>query len=661
MKRTISVLLAILLMMSVVFCSVTAVSAENKGPAISVQPQDVSVNYPDSAEFTVVPENPAAVASYQWYYVDQMGQVFKLDGSSAKTATLVCPSTHKDYDGQYFYCELADSSGNVTTSDPAYVEIKNYSENKKMLYVGDYTVERGKTLDLSTTTLGSGTVSYAEDGKSMTLNNVQFDSTNMIFDHIVSASLCFTIDDSNTEIERFDVNLVGDNCIKNTFYQEARNESGISLDLFFTGVPKSGKAPDVHIGGSGKLNIIGGTIELRTNGDLYLEAPISFNAYGEYFSDAVNGKKVTVGENVPLDFDVNGTLIYAKNSIDINKGAVIKAKTSAPYVMGEYTHKNGFLCTNDINITNAKVDIELTADPNRFIPNGTAVESFLGMNNNGAVNITDNSEVKIKESCIKGREPYFSHGGGISCGELNVSDSVLDINVNSDDIFDSYGINASDNITVTDSTLNCFEHTSGRVFGIAANGDFIVKDSTVVSDCNSADEKAYGIMYKTTNIDLNLDGNKVDATVNDGFAMGANIGKGREIKGFDKDYEVVATTLGENTIFETPLDAVINQASMEQSTPGSYIYLETPYSPDNTEKTPNHIVIKSNIVEPTTEETTEEPSEIPTEKETAKPASPSDAPTTGDNTNFGLWIVLLAVSTVALLSVTVRRKKTQDK
>lgn len=271
--------------------------------------------------------------------------------------------------------------------------------------------------------------------------------------------------------------------------------------------------------------------------------------------------------------------------------------------------------------------------------------------------LIENSEVTIKETCGESYTPVFFHGGGIQCGDLIVNNSTLNVDVDSEDIGECIGINVTNNATVTDSTVKCSANTSGRVFGLAVSGNLSVKGSTIIADCSSADEQAFGIMYKKADFDLNQAGNKIDATVEDGFAMGANIGRGTEFKGFDKDYKVTSTTFGKNTVFETPLNAVLNRASMQQSVAGNYIYLETPYSPDDTENTPTHIVIKSNIA---TDPEGDQPSEKGKDAEKKNP-SDSGTPKTGDNSNVELWSILLGASAIAFLAVVIRRKKTQAK
>ncbi|MBQ0111368.1 MAG: LPXTG cell wall anchor domain-containing protein, partial [Oscillospiraceae bacterium] len=561
------------------------------------QPKDVLVGLLDGTTFTVEPQNPADVASYQWYFVDSVGREFELEGTSAHTNTLIFPAVYRSCDGCYVYCMLSDASGNTTQSEFAYMDLTNPQAAIPALYVGNYAVKRGQTLDLSTTELGSGKISFPADGQSVSLDNVNYDNSEVILDYTISDSIGIMLNENNTDITDFTLNCIGSNTVKNVFYQDSTNGSGITLDFYFFGKGSYGEAPAVNIKGNGNLNVVGGTIQLRTNGDLNIGVPITFKANGDYFCDALNGYNVTVQENIPLKFDVNGTLIYAVNNINIKKGANIDAKTSAPFVLNDYTNKNGFLCTNNVTVDNATVKMQLTADPNRFIPFESGIYNFLGINCKGDLKL-NNANVQITETAGEGAAEYFYGGGGVSCNALNVTSSILTVNLNSKAIIDTYGIKTKEGINITNSMVNCYNHTSGRVFGIAATGDLTVKDSYLTSDSASADDEAYALMYKTANIDLHKYGQKVEAITQNGFAMGANLGNGADQLGFDEEYEITATTLGEHTVFATPADAAINRASMKMSTGKKFIYLETPYSLADKTAAAQHVLITSDQKSP---------------------------------------------------------------
>ena len=92
-RKTASWLLLTALLLT---CAGFGLSAETVyaegGPVITKQPENVEVAYPDGASFHVEVADPDSVASYQWRLTDGYN-LFVLEGTSAKTDTLVIPAT----------------------------------------------------------------------------------------------------------------------------------------------------------------------------------------------------------------------------------------------------------------------------------------------------------------------------------------------------------------------------------------------------------------------------------------------------------------------------------------------------------------------------------------------------------------------------------------
>ncbi len=655
MKKSFVSLLTIFLLL---FVLALGASAEEGGPAIRTQPASVTVHWPDGAVFTVEPENPEEVASYQWYYVDSVGNEFELDGVSAKTATLICPTMTRYYDETYFYCVLTGENGMTTASDPACITVENYMEQQKVLYISNYHILAGESLDLSETELGSGVISYASDGASVTFDHVALDNTEVIMDHLIPDAIGVGIDDYNTDAERFDLILIGENSLKNVYYQESSNGSGITLNLAFLG----DNTPPVYITGDGSLAITGGTYALMTTGPLVLDAKMDFFRNGDYFNDAIHAGDVVVEENAELTFDVNGTVIFSENDIVIKNGASIDAKTSIPHVGGENTHKYGFLCGGNASIEGADVKMELTSDPERFLPWGLAIDNFLGMEVYGDLSIRD-SCVAITQTALPAESLYFRNGGGISCEALTIENSNVSVNVDSPEIASSNGIITGGDVTITDSTVTCLDHTAGRVFGLAASGSLTIKDSKVTSDAASTDGEAFGMMFMQADIDLSSEEQEVSARVNNGYAFGAKIGEGEEILTFDPAYQPAALTLGEATIITEPGDAVLNQASMQTYAEEEYyIYLETPYSLRDTSEAAKTVVISYEAAaepeDPDTEETTEPTSEPTSEPETdPKDDDGPKSPATGRRSLASVMLLAALSLGIAVTAEQMKKRK----
>ena len=175
------ILIICIVMMLVLILS--SCGSDSEGLEITSQPQDAEVSYPDGASFSVKVSKPRAVESYQWILIDQAGNVFELEGVTAKTSKLVVPSTQRMGEDMQFYCVITAKDGTVLESERAVLSKNNGEIDKPVFFVGEYAVEPGETLDLSKVKidrkhkLGSGTVMFDSNGKDITISNVDFDNT----------------------------------------------------------------------------------------------------------------------------------------------------------------------------------------------------------------------------------------------------------------------------------------------------------------------------------------------------------------------------------------------------------------------------------------------------------------------------------------------------
>ena len=178
MRKNILIIALVLLLVVIL----GACSAGSKELTITQQPQDAYVNYPEGATFSVKVSSPRSVESYQWVYEDKVGKLFVLEGLTAKTETLVFPSSVQYGGPSKVWCEITAKDGTVMRSESAVFANLNDEEDKPVFYVGEYPVEPGQTLDLSKVKidkkhkLGKGTVSFDANGKDITISNVEFDN-----------------------------------------------------------------------------------------------------------------------------------------------------------------------------------------------------------------------------------------------------------------------------------------------------------------------------------------------------------------------------------------------------------------------------------------------------------------------------------------------------
>ncbi|MBO7698802.1 MAG: hypothetical protein J6S38_07215, partial [Erysipelotrichaceae bacterium] len=180
------------------------------------QPEDVKVNYPEGASFSVKVNNPEDVQSYQWLASDG-ASMFVLTGESAYTDTLIIPSTMQDDPVMFYQCKIIDTDGVETYSETAVLEVMNPEESKTVLYVGDYALVPGEKLDLEDTTLGTGTIEFDKDGVNITLTHLVLDNKAMTYDLALSPALCLYLVRRDSEDLEYYFHLVGDCRLTNNF------------------------------------------------------------------------------------------------------------------------------------------------------------------------------------------------------------------------------------------------------------------------------------------------------------------------------------------------------------------------------------------------------------------------------------------------------------
>jgi hypothetical protein len=75
-----------------------------------------------------------------------------LEGIGATTDTLRVPSTHRLTDCGFF-CIVTDSNGNQTKSDQVTLTVENAGQYKPVLFIGEFALEPGDSINLAETHL----------------------------------------------------------------------------------------------------------------------------------------------------------------------------------------------------------------------------------------------------------------------------------------------------------------------------------------------------------------------------------------------------------------------------------------------------------------------------------------------------------------------------
>ena len=582
MKKNVSRMLG-LAALSLCFAFPAAAMAD--GDIITTQPQDVSVNYPEGCEFTVEVADEAQVESYQWYLEDSSHSVFLLDGYSAATNKLEMPSTQSYMTGESVYCEITTKDGEVYTSDPAEITILNNDEDVMALYIGNYVIEPGEDFDCSILGEGcEGKISLSEDGSLLTMDNVIIDNDTPIYDSTISAATLMFYAGRGNENETVTVQLIGENVLTNSFYQEESNGSGITMDFWWY---ESDVIADVAFEegeGGGSLAISGGTYSLRNQAGIYIDAPICIYSYelGRYNTGIYAGA-LELAENTTLELNVSGAGLIVDSLIQ-NDGSVINIESYAPYVptLMEELYIVEVYNNGEFVMDNAELNIKFTADPDMFVPYKQYLAAATGiLLCNGTKTDINNSSINIEMSAEEGSYEYC--GGLVGIGgdggedEASVSGSSITIDVDGAYVYSAMGVHTGGDLSISDGSYVSIDVTAaGESYGLAPEGMLCISNSNVYAYAESTTgENENGILSAGIEIALDDDIYTVEAGTKNGTAVASLVDYGEDNEEYTPGYEAKTITLGTRVIVKSPEAYEINLTSLY--TGMNYMHLETVY------------------------------------------------------------------------------------
>lgn len=556
------------------FCSVLALvvglllvplkaHADPSALTITQQPEDVEVTYPDGTSFHVEVSDPDQVESYQWILSDGYSD-FILDGVSATTDTLVIPSTQQDDPNPTFRCVITDKDGNTIESEPAVMRIANHEENKTVLYVGDYAVEPGETLDLSETTLGTGTVTFDTDGINVTLDNVRMSTETMTYDTQLSPALGIFIMRRQGESLEYHFNLVGDSVLYDTYYDPDYNAAGIVFNTYFA-AGDNPNPPTIYIEGAGSLELKGGSNSIYSDSNIEINTALTTEPNGDIYCDAITCRSLLIDESAKLNIDTNGTALRAKGDIRIASGANIDIYSSAPHVSVGATAKSIVNADGSIYIDGATLFIRGYGDPERFVPYESMLANFVGISFGGDFNAAG-STISIEMTAGDAEEDWYMSCYGIS-GEGETSALALTDAATIMIAIDTPKTPFVGGITVpgilsmdAGCTVDVTVSSAGETLGVEADREITINDATLNSVVSSTEGlPTYGVVCGGITVSLSEAGRHLHSIATGGVALAADTGEHGE---FDvtphSGYTTQKIVLSGGASITTPKNGTVN-------------------------------------------------------------------------------------------------------
>ena len=491
--------------------------------------------------------------------------VFILEGSSARTDTLVLPSTVSDMPFYFFDCVITGKNGDQIESEPAVLEVTNVNEYKPVLYVGEYAIEPGEKIDLSEKDMGTGTVEYASDGTTVTFNEARINTANYLFDKQLAPSLGILFEDRYDYQLEYHFIFNGENSIDNDFYDPDYNSAGVDLNAFFA-CKDDPNCPTIFFEGEGKLYLNGGSNQLYSDSNIEINIPVETHPNGDIFGDGIRANSLYIGNGVALDLNVNGTAIHTEGDLRIEDGAVINVTSSAPHVSVGPTIKNIFFVYGSIYAKKAQIKIEAFGDPKNFVPYGAYLANFAGfiLAGEGSMNL-EGTKVDVHLYTEPAEEPFglnfYGIQGGGETNSLDMSDgAILNIKIDGEEVVNGGGIALDGIVNVEQSSkINVEMNCQGSVTGIEALRALNVTDSNVLVNVRSTTGgECFGIVCGEASFDLSTSEHSVYSKAENGLALAADTGeRGEDIKEYDGSYEAKKIILKNKAIFKKPGSASI--------------------------------------------------------------------------------------------------------
>ena len=593
--KHISAVMTVILFMTASFGTVK-VFAED-GPVITKQPESAEINYPQGASFHVEVADPDSVASYQWEVCDAWG-VYEywepLDGSGL-TDTFTLRSTDYYSHDQLFRCVVTDKNGNSVTSETAYMAISNHGDSKPVLYVGDYAVEPGQTLNVADTGYGTGTVTYDPNGIEMTFENVKINATDPDSGHYMTSSFGAYLLIPETVSMEYYMHFKGDNEFTNLFFDEEYNSSGVTIGAFFQR-DDSGNVPTLIIDGDG-LTVNGGS-HIYTNSNLEFGCDVTTLANGDHYCDSLSGNTILIDEGVHVSVQCNGSGIHTDGDLRMYKDSVLDIEAYAPHVSVGATVKQGIFASGSIYMDNATINVTGGAKQVNFIPYGSAVGMYAGINlaNGGSMNL-DNSKINVTLSVEEYEgDPYVYNLYGIVGGETSSSidlenGSQVTVSGENKSAYNCAGISIGGKYVMSGSSTKIDMAGGGEVSALEIGRGLESEDSSLDSNVRSlTQEGTYGVVCDEAKLTFTSAENTFHSIAENGVAFAASTGElSEEAVGYKEDYEVTKITLSEEVRIITPKDGVISTFGVPGY--GSLIVAETVFDPKDTSSPASEVLI----------------------------------------------------------------------
>ncbi|MCQ2802855.1 MAG: hypothetical protein MJ225_04230 [Bacilli bacterium] len=371
------------------------------------QPTDIHVNYPsgpDKLKMSVTVNHPEKVVSYSWYIgaFSAFGEATSFseinsDFSHSKDLTLMCVGCAQS---KIPVKCLIKTEHREFFSGIGVIYVDNSNEYVPVIYLLDYPIMAGETLDLSTTPYGTGKIIYDSNETDITFDNVEFNNKNM---NSNLESVGLKLQNWANPHEEFNFNFVGKNVWYNQYWEEDNHQGGLGFFIHFAGASKH---PVVNFKGPGDITFIGGSRAISgTNIKVHVYTNINVLGLPNRLTGGIYADDITIESTGSVTGVLGNAILCALSDkpgcggVVLKKGARVDATINAGNVSVDETQMFGIRALFLVQMTDAFVNIDIVVDYAYFLSLQQSLMPIEGIYSDlGAIEIT-NSIVNVDIRC----------------------------------------------------------------------------------------------------------------------------------------------------------------------------------------------------------------------------------------------------------------------
>lgn len=565
----------------------------------------MEVTYPEGFTVKVEVDHPEYVDGIEWFLSDGYS-LLVIPERNQGGYEFYMPSTNP-YDKNFYLCAaVTDTDGNTIFTDDLHVTV-DASHIIPVLYVTDYALTAGDSIDLADVGYGTGTIAFDANGQDVTFTDVQMNvpesakymdkqiSMGMdIFFHYSLYDPDYYTPDLPTD---YTFNLIGDTSIINNLYEEAAHTAlGVEFNAYFHTIDNLANRPTITLKSDSPLTLHGGTRAINTDSNLILDLDLNITPVdpGAY-TTAIYSAGLNVTPNHALNIAANGGIVESNGDVIFEDGTTIVAKSTPTQSDYEYLGFAGIAAAGDLKMSNTTFDFtgEVVAD--KFTRNNIVRFPILAATCDMEIKDSD-VDIDVKYTGESPRGDDFSHSlAGLRIANedytMTIDNSNVSIKLDAPEVINVAGIDSLGAVNIVDSDVDVDVAGRGQVLGVSSQNLLTIKDSSINSNVTAesypaggTDEFA-GIVGLPVVVNLSDSTYKIHSKINQGAAFVAANKKimpdGADQPAYDAGYVPSLAQLNGAEIL-LPEDGVLSSYTYSSAGGVELRVAETPYSLSDT-------------------------------------------------------------------------------